>query len=92
MSERMKALPIVVYELFIKNSKKCSLKALPISVPSFQFLAQGEEEFLSRDGWARNTERSLKLFGNLWGNTYTKFTIHISSFVLLVVNWTCFKT
>ena len=50
MSERMKALPIAVYELFIKNSKKCSLKTLPISVLSFQFLVQGEEEFLSRDG------------------------------------------
>ena len=42
MSERMKALPFVVYELFSKNCKRCSLETLPISVPSFQYFVQGE--------------------------------------------------
>ena len=49
MSERMKALPFVVYEFFTKNCKWCSLEFLPISVLSFQFLAQGEGELEGDD-------------------------------------------
>ena len=33
----------VVYELFTKSCKTCSLETWSISVPSFQFLVQGEE-------------------------------------------------
>ena len=46
MFERMKALPFVVYEIFIKNCERCSSEILLISVPSFQFLAQGEGELM----------------------------------------------
>ena len=44
MSERMKALPFLVYELFTKNCKKCRIETLPISVSNFQFLIQGKEK------------------------------------------------
>ena len=45
MSERMKALLFVVYELFTENCKSYSLETLPISVPSFQFFVKGEGFF-----------------------------------------------
>ena len=43
MSERMKALPFVVYEFFTRNCERTSLETLPILAPSFQFLSKGKE-------------------------------------------------
>ena len=51
MSERMKPLPFVVYELFKKNCKWYSIETLSISVPSFQFLVQGEGKPRSKRWW-----------------------------------------
>ena len=62
MSERMKALPFVVYELFTKNCKKCRIETLPISVSNFQFLIQGKEN-LDQEGDGQETQK-VRLFVN----------------------------
>ena len=67
MSERMKALSFVVYQLFSKNCKRCSLETLPISVLSVQYFAQ----------WAGDDQGTHKVFlvVNRWTNFRSKVVL-----------------
>ena len=72
MSERMKTLPFVVYELFSENCKRCSLETLPISVLNFQFLSKGIES-LDQESDEQKTQKVCLSVDGIKHYFWTKF-------------------
>ena len=72
MSERMKPLPFVVYELFSENCKRCSLETLPIFVLNFQFLSKGIES-LDQESDEQKTQKVCLSVDGIKHYFWTKF-------------------